>query len=553
MLTEICCDKFICDGAERGPIHLNPGLNAVMGDGSTKSNSIGKSTFLMVIDFCFGGVDYVLKEEDTMRHVGDHLIKFKFEFGGIPYYYSRSTSRADYKFVNECDENYQTIRTISLGDFNHDLKAKYGMGGVDLTFRAAIGRFFRIYNRNTHNELRPLNTVARESDSSGITDMLKLYGLYQGMYDYEEAYQTALDKKSTFGNMKRFSSAPIATSEAEVNRNEKEIAELTEELARIRKDNDLGMTDEENLRAAAKNELGREKSRLQREKRKLKAQKSDIEFDQEIEPVKMTRKYDALLEFFPNANVEKIQELDTFHKRVRAIVKDEAEKSNQEIDSFIEVLDARIEEINLKLANYKDAPNVKDEIIDRTNEINQRIRELQISNENYRKNEAAKDEFKTAQSERKDAIISKTSTLEHMVNSSMEQLNSMFDHGQKYAPRLKISEFDSYQFFTPNDTGTGSRNKGLWLFDLTVLHQTTLPAFVHDSILFNSTEYERTKVALDLYAAESEKQIFVAIDDPNAGNGIFRDVVTNHAVLVLGHNSHALFGEEWNTKGDNQQ
>lgn len=63
MLVEIYCDKFKTggkDGKIRPAIKFHKGLNAVMGD-SNRSNSIGKSTLLMIIDFVFGGEDYIQK------------------------------------------------------------------------------------------------------------------------------------------------------------------------------------------------------------------------------------------------------------------------------------------------------------------------------------------------------------------------------------------------------------------------------------------------------------------------------------------------------------
>ena len=54
MLVEIMCDEFKDHGTPRGRIQLHAGLNTVMGS-SSGSNSIGKSTFLMIIDFVFGG------------------------------------------------------------------------------------------------------------------------------------------------------------------------------------------------------------------------------------------------------------------------------------------------------------------------------------------------------------------------------------------------------------------------------------------------------------------------------------------------------------------
>lgn len=69
MLVEVQCDKFMRDGQIREPIQFHKGLNAVLGD-DNGSNSIGKSTFLMILDFVFGGTDYVKKCTDVHENVG---------------------------------------------------------------------------------------------------------------------------------------------------------------------------------------------------------------------------------------------------------------------------------------------------------------------------------------------------------------------------------------------------------------------------------------------------------------------------------------------------
>ena len=68
MLVEVRCDKFVSNGKTREPIRFHAGLNAVLGD-DNGSNSIGKSTFLMILDFVFGGSDYVKKCVDVQENV----------------------------------------------------------------------------------------------------------------------------------------------------------------------------------------------------------------------------------------------------------------------------------------------------------------------------------------------------------------------------------------------------------------------------------------------------------------------------------------------------
>ena len=62
MLHEIYCDFF-----HQKQITFNPGLSVVLGT-NTGDNSIGKSTFLLIIDYVFGGSKYA-ETEDIINNV----------------------------------------------------------------------------------------------------------------------------------------------------------------------------------------------------------------------------------------------------------------------------------------------------------------------------------------------------------------------------------------------------------------------------------------------------------------------------------------------------
>jgi len=124
MLVEIRCDKFISHNEPRPPIRFHAGLNTVLGDESG-SNSIGKSTSLMIVDFCFGGNDYVLKSTDIQKQIGPHLIQFAFKFDNEMFYFSRDT--IDYTRIFRCDENYNPISVLSRDEFCSFLLEKYSI------------------------------------------------------------------------------------------------------------------------------------------------------------------------------------------------------------------------------------------------------------------------------------------------------------------------------------------------------------------------------------------------------------------------------------------
>ena len=108
MLIEIQSDAFRTE-AKNGPIRptikFKKGLNVINGS-VTGTNSIGKSTFMMAIDFCFGGSGYA-KLENVKNNVETHDINFAFMFdsSATPFYFSRNT--VDHSIINICNSSYE--------------------------------------------------------------------------------------------------------------------------------------------------------------------------------------------------------------------------------------------------------------------------------------------------------------------------------------------------------------------------------------------------------------------------------------------------------------
>ena len=77
MLVEIYSPVFMENNEIRKPIKLKEGLNVIQG--ATKgSNSIGKSSALLAIDFVFGGDTYL--NSDGVKNIGNHTIYSCFKF-----------------------------------------------------------------------------------------------------------------------------------------------------------------------------------------------------------------------------------------------------------------------------------------------------------------------------------------------------------------------------------------------------------------------------------------------------------------------------------------
>ena len=178
MLKRIQCDEFkTFDGAVRPPIEFHKGLNAVIGNESG-TNSVGKSTFLMILDFVFGGDDYIRKSKEVHKNILPHQIRFEFEFEGLSYYFYRATD--DYRAVFRCDQDYKPLEDgeMTVAQYCDFLAEKYGLVRDGLTFRGAVSRFIRVDRRETMKEDKPFRSAERETDAAAILGMLKLYGRY---------------------------------------------------------------------------------------------------------------------------------------------------------------------------------------------------------------------------------------------------------------------------------------------------------------------------------------------------------------------------------------
>lgn len=548
MLKLIKCDKFRDGNGIREPIIFHPGLNTVLGDRKS-SNSIGKSTLLMIIDFCFGGEDYIEKEKDTIALVKEHDIQFIFEFDGVEKCFSRSTSNHRIVKVYE-DNTFTTIKhEISLETFKDGLLRYYGLNNLGLTLRDVVSRFFRIYNRQTHNELRPLNATVRQEDKLGIISLLKLYDSYTPIEEYFQAFNEAQDKKKTLENLRKYTSSLIASNKDEYEANELEIKNLEEQIRILLEENEKAVSEQVVIENEERDSLEKTRSYLKGQRRKLAKRLDDLSFDEGFDDLETVRNIEKLKHFFPNNEFAEIEAINKFHKDVKGILKRESQEDNAETLELIRILDAQIREVDEKLKNYKKTPHVSQTIIERHTSLSGRLKELREANKNFLEKEKAKKDFTTSKEELERITTTIISTIQRRINEQLKEFNSLFirEDGKKtYAPQLLINGLNSYSFATPHDTGTGTRFKSVALFDLVILNQTGLPAIAHDSIIFNAIETPILEKLFELYSQQTNKQIFMAFDDPYDRGDIIKNILLDNKVIQLSKEPNALFGNQFN-------
>ena len=226
MLVRVQCDKFVANGKKRPAIEFHEGLNAILGD-EDRSNSIGKSTLLMILDFVFGGEDYVKKCQDVQENVLEHTINFTFMFDGQEYHFARNT--VDYMSVTKCDKDFSPIEgadKMHIADFRDFLAEKYAVNTEGLSWRGAMSKFIRVYKRETMDEERPLQAAKQENVKDAIKKYMQQFGKYNVVDAQIKQADKAADERDAFRKTQQYEHIRAAKNQKEYDENEEKAAEL---------------------------------------------------------------------------------------------------------------------------------------------------------------------------------------------------------------------------------------------------------------------------------------------------------------------------------------
>ena len=544
MLVEVMCDKFIDHGKPRGRIRLHGGLNTVIGSDSG-SNSIGKSTFLMIIDFVFGGDDYVEKLNDVQTEVGEHRICFAFRFQDGLHYFSRSN--VDYKNVQKCDKDYNPIegQTVSLNQYLSFLQNKYDLNLAGLTFRNAVGRSMRIYKRETLDEEHPLHQAKQETAKSAIEGLLKLLDLYAGIEAQSKIAAEAKDQYNTFKKAQKYQYIPFVTRQSEYYNNADKIAELTEQAEELARKSSGGLLDLDSLQAERLSILQGRLSNFKRQRSRILSQLRAIRADQELGKKGFKRNYDDLIRFFPGVDLQRIEAIEGFHKQLAGILKKEFSETEENMQATLALIESEMSQIEAAIAQMAKTTDLSKVVLEQYAAIDKELKTLRAANDNYIKTSELSSKAKAYDEELNRLVIEQIALMQNRINSEMEQINNTIYGGRKTSPTLTVSDASHYLFFTPRDGGTGAQYKGLVVFDLAMLSLTKLPVVAHDSVMLKHIEDNAIEKIMELYAA-TPKQVFIAMDKEGSYTPAAQKIMEEAKVLQLSPGEGALFGRTWN-------
>lgn len=533
MLNEIYCDKF-----KKNKIEFKDGLNVILGT-NNGDNSIGKSTFLLIVDYVFGGSSYC-KNKDIEKNIGDHNIGFSYSFSGKKYYFLRKYS--DKTHVYKCDDKYLIKEEMKLNEFNEWLQENYKLDFMCKTFRENINSYIRISSKGNIKHDYPLHSFDKDKSLNGIDRLFDIFNEYKKINDLNEDIKDDRNKLEAY--KKAIKNEVIKSiSKKEYENNINELKRINNKIDEINRQFKLGTINNEVSKYEEINYYINDLKRAQRIKAKLENRLFEITNSKKCDFSLSSKDIEKLKVYFPDTNIKKLKEIDNFHTEISRIFKKEIMEEKNEIikkisenDEIIDFLEKKIEEKNAQ----SDIDN--ETIITYEKNLKKKIAIEEENNTyiNFDKLQREKKDLDKKLDEERNEVTDK---VEKKVNDRIAKINNEVFKDGSICAKLKINK-NNYSYTIENNIGTGDGYKNLIIYDFSILELTKLPILVHDNEIFKNISDINIEKIIKKYNSYN-KQIIISFDKQSNLDKDTKKLLQTNCVLELGINGKELFGKSW--------
>ena len=533
MLREIRCDKF-----RTGVVRFHPGLNVVLGDDNA-TNSIGKSTLLMLVDFTFGGETLLEWNKDVVTKLGHHHYDFAFEFDGELHRFRRDTITPETVYV--CDADYKVLSAKQLDEFTAFLKQAYGLAQPGQTFRAAVGLHLRVWGKANLIPDEPLHASPKQKSKDCIDNLVKTYGKFEAIRARDEAARTAESELKVIRAaaskqlIPKVTKTGYAQAQVQIAGFERDLEDVRQNLASYAMSLSAVINKEVLELKRRKDELLQRRmivaGRLQRVDRNLSGKRS-----------LHGSNFQDLQKFFPEINTERLAEVEAFHDGVARILKDQLKQSKDQLAEELKLIDLCIAGIDTEIAAALGSVNQPESLVNHVYEVALSLQTARASRDGYVREQEhvnALRKAKEALAEEKQRILTEIAI---SVNDGMREIVSEAVGEHRKSPHLSLDDA-TYSFEVFEDTGTGTAYFGLVLFDMAVFRATILPTIAHDSVLFKNISNDSVANLVRLYAT-IQKQSFIALDEIQKYGPAAAEILKRQSVIQLSDNA-VLYIKDW--------
>lgn len=533
MLVEVRCDKF-----REKSIKFHKGLNVVLGD-EKATNSIGKSSLLMVLDFIFGGSSLIEHNNDIVEELGDHYYLFEFVFNDVNYYFKRGTSTPD--LIYACDTDYTEKQPISIDDYRTFLKTSYDLGDIDLSFRSVVSLYSRVWGKDNYDVKQPLHGHKNQKSIDCMDNLLKLYKQYGSIKALARKLNELTEERKAIKSAFKQSLIP-KISKTQYKENIHKVSEIDDEIRDIKDNLAKYAVHISEIVNREVSEIKAKKDSLLRERSRISVRLNRVRADLAQNKHIKSKSFSSLVRFFPDVDQDKISQVEEFHSKITKILKAELKESERELSDGLDAIDEAIRELDDTLQTTFSSIDKPDIIVDRVHELANVRSAAQAEIRYFEQEDRVDDEVKGV---RDDLIREKARVLkfvEDIINNKTRQYVSSVYSEERRSPTLQLSQ-RSYTFTAIEDTGTGKAYSNLILFDLAVFETTSLPFVIHDSVLFKNVENAAVAKMVELYISLG-KQSFIAIDEIKKYGDHAAKLLTKEGVISLS-DDNVLYIKDW--------
>lgn len=538
MLKEIHCPFF-----NHSCISFHQGLNIILGDDDAK-NSIGKSTALMVIDFVHGGKSFLNDEAGAIRTLGHHDYNFSFIFSEQHHYFSRSTDTAD--VVYKCDGNYTRLSELPIEDYRKTLKELYGLTSIEASFRFVASPFSRIWRKGGLEPDQPFVSTPKEAAGTAIGRLIDLFDRSADISAEKKVIDKLKDRRKLISGSMNEKIIP-KINKAQYEGNTKIISENNVQIEQLKQGfsgalNAYEALFDENLRSMQqrKNELMKLKNELQVKVKRLQREISGI-------TPRLAANISLIAEFFPSVNVERLEQVESFHQKIGTIVKKELKEELTASQLKESTLTNEITSLEQQIQTALKSKGMPDDLFNRVFELKEITDKAIEENKHFEKKAQLEEAIKTSAKRLEDIYTNIFLEIEAKINLKLKTFNKVVYGPTRNSSELRIKNSSSYSFTSPEDTGTGKSFAGLIGFDIAMLSLTRLPFVIHDSVVYKNIEVAATKKILRILAAIKSKQIFLSFDEAKKFGPQTEGLIKKFTVLKLSHND-LLYNRDWRDK-----
>lgn len=560
MLKEIWSERFKNHDSPEKAVQLKTGLNIVIGyteTGDESGNSLGKSTFLHIIDYILGG-DSFLKTK-SFKNAGEHKIYYMFEFSGKQYRFCRTVSKKSVVYRCKLDYSYsETDKYESLDEYKKFLAAMYKLDISELSFREWISPFFKVFNKSPNFKDHPLMISNSSSEQAEIHSLEKMFGLYSEIKDMVEV---TLKKKNITDVKKYASKRNIELKEFSSISNPKdtvkEIELLENKKQKLLEDQNAYIKELDAKTSVRLAEIDSQLSLLRRKRNKINSQISNLKKEISRESSPSAESFELLKQFFPDVNLRKIEEIEKFHSSLSEILKTEYREKIEELSKLLLPVDELVHNLQNKFYSLSGNNDFKTSFLQEYAEIQFEINNKKEELEKYYENQSISNTAKEA----KTILIQKEKKILNDIAGIINPVLTDFSKkilGENYNKiQLLFDDTSKYSVSVTTDDGTSTTYLGPIAFDLSVLKLSSLPVVAHDSYLFSDTKgkrFDSLMIYYDSLNSLSQKQIFISVHQrksPNEFSERTNKIINDNRILALKENGGELYGENWSiTKGN---